>query len=113
MSEIMRTIFNSSQESEKRTNFFYAISENNISKFGAMTFSIISTPFIMLLLYGIIWFEKYGVDKKRTILNQLVSSICWTALGANTLVQVPRVIQYLTGRYSQMFLRSLFDKKNY
>jgi hypothetical protein len=94
----MISIFNSSQEIDKGNNFFYAISENNFTKFFALSFTVVSAPVVVLLLYAIIWFEKYGVDKKRTILNQLVSSICWTMIAANTFVQVPRVIQNLTGR---------------
>ena len=96
---IMIRIINSTQESDKREDFFYAISENNWSKLFSLAFSIMSLPVILLLLYTIIWYEKYGADKKRTILNQLVSSICWTMIAVNACIQVPRFLRYFTGRY--------------
>ena len=29
-------------------------------------------------VYGLVWYERYGTDLKRMLLNRLVSSICWT-----------------------------------
>ena len=95
----MIRIINSSQEIDTKKDFFYAISENTLSKLFSLAFSIMSVPVILLLLYTIIWYEKYGADKKRTILNQLVSSICWTMIAVNACIQVPRFLRYFTGRY--------------
>jgi hypothetical protein len=51
----------------------------------------ISIPFV----YGIIWFEEN--NHLRTLINQLVSSICWLVIVWNFVVQLPAVILYLYG----------------
>jgi hypothetical protein len=51
----------------------------------------ISIPFV----YGIIWFEEN--NHLRTLINQLVSSICWLVIVWNFVVQLPAVILYLHG----------------
>jgi hypothetical protein len=43
----------------------------------SMLFSSFSVPVNVFLLYGVIWFERYGTDKKRTLMNKLVASQCW------------------------------------
>ncbi len=48
--------------------------ENNIFKNVSIVFAIVSAFTGPALLYGIIWFEKFGSDIKRTLLNRLVSS---------------------------------------
>ena len=45
-------------------------------------FIITATAFVLvsvnlLLLYGVIWFERFGSDLKRTLINKFVASICW------------------------------------
>ena len=84
-----------------RKDFFYAMTENNPSKIVGMIFSVISAPIIVLLLYSIIWFERFGLDKKRTLINKLVSSICWTAIAENTFVQIPRLVRFVTGPFPE------------
>jgi hypothetical protein len=29
------------------------------------------------MLYGIIWYEHYGSDLKRTLINRLITSLSW------------------------------------
>ncbi len=41
-----------------------------------------------LALYSIIWFERFGSDEKRTLLNMLFSMICWTCIGFCLCIQV-------------------------
>jgi hypothetical protein len=83
-------------------DFFYGISEKKTSKIVGIIFSITSAPIIALLLYSIIWYEKYGLDKKRTLLNKLVSSICWTAIAGNTFVQIPRLVRSVTCPFPEL-----------
>jgi hypothetical protein len=39
--------------------------------------SVLGIIILLPLIYSIIWFERYGSDNKRPLLNKLVSSICW------------------------------------
>ena len=43
-------------------------------------FFIFATPTLVLLLYSIIWFEHFGCNSRRTIVNRLVSGVCWTMI---------------------------------
>lgn len=49
------------------------------------------------MLCSIIWFEKFGSDAKRTILNKLVGSVCASALEWCFFVQMPELARYLLG----------------
>ena len=49
------------------------------------------------LLFAVIWFERFGSDKKRTLLNMLVNMKCWTAIAFIVLGQVPEIIIYTFG----------------
>ena len=47
------------------------------------------TPF----LYTIIWYERFGSDHPRTLINQLVASTCWNGIMHNILI-IPLSIFY-------------------
>ena len=51
----------------------------------------------LIMCYSIIWIERFGSDKKRTIINQLVASLCWTFITWNSTVQVLRLVRLLHG----------------
>ena len=42
-------------------------------------------------------FEKYGTDKRRTLLNIFVSMYCWAVLEFLAFVQLPETIRYIYG----------------
>ena len=52
---------------------------------------------IPIFLYSIIWFERYGSDKKRTILNIVTSYGTWTGIEYLTIIQSAEIIRYMTG----------------
>lgn len=33
-----------------------------------------------LLMYAIVWYERFGADQKRILTNKLVSMICWNGI---------------------------------
>ena len=57
------------------------------------------------LLFAIIWFERFGSDKKRTMLNMLVNMNCWTSISFIILGQVPEIIIYTFGPQPMLFCR--------
>ena len=59
-----------------------------------------STPFRTL---SIIWFERFGSDKKRTILNMFVNMNCWTCIALVLLGQVPKIHIYTVGPLPHIF----------
>jgi amino acid permease len=61
---------------------------------------LISTACIFvgpILIYGIIWYEKYGSNNRRTFLNMIVSMYCLSALVFIFFVQVPETLRGIIG----------------
>ena len=49
------------------------------------------------LSIGLIWFERFGSDKRRTLLNKLVSSLCYRILQWVIICQSSDLIRYTNG----------------
>ena len=78
----------------------------------AAAFSFINFFVLTPLLYIIIWYEQYGSDHPRTLLNQLVTSLCWNGILHN-LISIPAEIALdLCGPLSQNFCSFHFIIKN-
>jgi len=60
-----------------------------ITKMLAITLSFLLSLTALPLLFGIIWYERFGTDSKRTLMNQLVSSICWHLIFSIVFLQLP------------------------
>jgi len=71
-----RPAFNASVDGD----FFENLYRNRPSKFIIMSAALVLMAINLTLLYGIIWFERFGLDLKRTLINKLVSSICWSTM---------------------------------
>jgi hypothetical protein len=83
-------------------DYYTPLVENNFLKVASITFLMISNIVGIPLVYGMIWFERFGSDKKRTILNQLFSATCWIfILHVCCLVHLPEVFRYLHGPLPQ------------
>ena len=66
------------------------------------------TPF----LYTIIWYERFGSDHPRTLINQLVASTCWNGIVHNILVIPMSIFNDLQGPMSFSFCQIHFLLKN-
>jgi len=95
-------------------DYFDVLRENNLYKFASVSLSVVITVTLLPLIYGIIWFERFGSDKKRTLINMLVSSTCWTVIQCGVLLQVPDIVHLVIGPLPEKFcffqaiLRSTF-----
>ena len=63
----------------------------------------LSTCLLIPIFCSIIWYEKFGSDNKRTVLNKLAASICWCAILIEILVQIPEWIRYCFGPLPSFF----------
>ena len=102
MLKIVENFSNSSLECFNQPNnkdFFCGLSENHLSKILAIVFAIVSSPFIILGFYSLIWYERYGQDSKRTIINKLFSSACWVGIEFIILVIIPDTVRYTLGPF--------------
>ena len=61
-------------------DFFDGIYETGPAHVAAFVASWIIAPISIILFYSIIWFEHYGVDLKRTLINKSIASMCWCGI---------------------------------
>jgi hypothetical protein len=87
---------------EQVSDFFLPLFVNHWYKILFMTFTIISIPVNFALLSGIIWYERYGIDAKRTIVNKLFFFEFWTAIQFTALTIIPDIIRYNTGPCTEL-----------
>ena len=57
----------------------------------------------LLLMSGIVWYEKYGNHRYRTAINQLFSTIAWIAIGYIVLALFPEGVRYVKGPLNESF----------
>jgi hypothetical protein len=59
----------------------------------AISCILICTP----LFYCVVWYEKFGSDKKRTLINKLVSMNCWNGIGYLIFVHTLETLRFISG----------------
>lgn len=79
------------------SEFFEGIFENRQSKIFFICLAIITIPVSLTLNYSVIWYERFGQDDKRTIVNRIFSSLCWTGIEFSILISLPELFRYLYG----------------
>jgi len=80
-----------------KNDFFALAFQNGPLKSCTLTITIFCLLILIPTGYGIIWFEHYGSDKKRTLINRLFSSLCWTSLQYYVLVFPLEIARYTYG----------------
>ena len=80
-----------------KSNFYSQVMEDNPYRYVLATISIVIMIASLITCYSIIWIERFGSDKKRTIINQLVASMCWSFITWNSTVQVLKLVRLLHG----------------
>jgi len=73
------------------------ILENRPSKIFCVIFSLVTAPLVALLFFGIAWYERFGSDRRRTLINKLLSSQCWSVIQYFLLSQSLDVLVYIIG----------------
>jgi len=61
----------------KKYHYFCGFFEDATAKIVFFTLSHLLNVINCLLFYGIIWYERFGTGHRRTLLNKIVSLICW------------------------------------
>ena len=79
------------------SDFFAVAFQNGPLKTTALLITLVSVFFLVPSGYGIIWYERYGSDSKRILINRLVTSVCWTGLEFYILVLPLEIVRYVYG----------------
>lgn len=82
-------------------NPFVGLMEHKPAKLISLTIAFLSIPLNVALLYAIIWYERYGTDNRRTIMNKLVASQCWNLIFFTLFCQPLEYVSYFTGSLPQ------------
>jgi hypothetical protein len=90
--------FDNSSQVEK---YFSPAMENNIFKTISVIFATLATPVCIVLLYGLIWFEKFGTDCRSTLANKFLSSTCWSLIYTLIVCSLD-IIRYVFGPLPKM-----------
>ena len=78
-------------------DFYPILTENNFPRILCLGISCSTILFGIPFLLSIIWFERFGLDKTRTIINMLVARVSLTKINFLLLVQVPEIVRYTYG----------------
>ena len=85
-----------SQEIESENCFRSLDQESSIKTF-LFIISMISCIIIVPMAYILIWYERFGSDKKRTLINKLVASLCWNKIAYFSTVHILYVVRFYFG----------------
>ena len=77
VSNVNNVLKNYSNLDSNHENSFKKLYENNAIKISMVCISVPLSIIVITLSYGIIWYEKFGTDQKRTMINKLVASFSW------------------------------------
>lgn len=91
------------ESSNSTERCFPEVFENSPSKIILTTLSIIFCLFNLYLTLGIIWYERFSSDNRRTLMNRLVSLICLELAKWLVLCQSVDIIRYIVGPFSVTF----------
>jgi hypothetical protein len=98
------------ESSNSSQSNFNQLFENRFSKNIIVVISFFINLISIGLSYGIVWYEHYGSDSRRTLMNKLVASIFQTAIIGVLLIQLSDLPRYYIGPLPVFycFLQSVF-----
>ena len=75
----------------------------------AIVLSVLLSLIVILSLYGIIWFERFGSDSKRTLINQLFASVCWYLMVPIVCLQTPMIFRIIYNAAFSHYVCAVID----
>ena len=84
-------------DSHKSIDFYSKVFEFNPLLVCCLLISILALIIGPLLLYCIIWFERYGTDQRRTLLNMFTSMYCWVMIQFFVFVHSTEIARVIFG----------------
>ena len=67
-------------QSDTESDVFADLYDKGSFKIVCVTIATILLILTSAAAFGIIWFERFASDKKRTLVNMMVSASCWTLI---------------------------------
>ena len=60
--------------------YFCGYFEDTSTKIAFFVLSKVVSMITFSMFFGIIWYEKFGMDHRRTLVNKIVSMLCWNGM---------------------------------
>jgi len=79
------------------SDFYPALTDNNPIRITCLVTCLVTILLGFPFHLGVLWFERFGSDKKRTILNMLVSEVIWLMVGFVAVIQFPEIFRFTYG----------------
>jgi len=103
---------NSSLTANDSLDFFAVVyAKSPLTKFSIAT-SLVLTFLNIISGFGIIWFEHFGSDQKRTLINRLLTSVCLTGIEFYVIVLPFEIFRHLNGPFDNVTCHFLLLFKN-
>ena len=84
-------------KNQRNNQHFSELFENHFSKIMSIIVTILLVILLTFANIAMIWYEKYGSDKKRTFINKMFASICWSITEFYILVQLTEAFLFCHG----------------
>ena len=78
-------------------DFFEDLYSNSLLKYFTIGIYLLGIIVGLISEVGIIWYEKHGNHRYRTVINQLFATLSWIVICYILLVFIPEGIRYITG----------------
>ena len=83
--------------SNNSTDFYAKVFKLNPLLICCILISVLSIIICPLIIYCIIWFERYGSDQRRTLLNRFTTMYCWAMIQYFLIVQLIETARFIFG----------------
>ena len=84
-------------------NYFNTLLGNDVSKSIYILLCSVTIVLFTPLYYSVVWYERYGQDNKRTLLNQLSAFFCSIIIAYILLVMTGDVVIVLYGPFPEWY----------
>ena len=84
-------------------DYFEELYSNSVLKTITIGFFLTGVVLGLTFELGIIWYEKNGNHRYRTVINQLFATVSWIVIAYIVLIYVPEGIRYVAGPLSSTF----------
>ena len=78
-------------------DYFEELYSNSVLKNITICIFVIGVVLGLTFEFGIIWYEKNGNHRYRTVINQLFSTVSWIVVAYILLVFIPEGVRYVSG----------------
>ena len=98
---LSETIIGETMRSEN--DFFAEMYSDSVLLKGTLATFFTGTVLSLVSMSGLIWYERYGNHRYRTVINQLFSTLSWIVVWYILLVYIPEGTRYMIGPLNETF----------